>query len=172
MSNVNTGHNPVITADTGNTATLCRATTEGTHFTNRIVVTDDEFCIFTRVLFVLRLFTNGCELENMIVFTDGCATGYDGMWTYTCAGIDTHLGIYDGESTDLDVIGVSANTICFDRCTLPLLQATRASGFRGKLVLGGSIQEIRRRGPAPFHPHIQGLPSTEGKPPVILVQLP
>ena len=80
-------------------------TAKCTHFTNRIVVTDDKFGVFTCILLVLWLFTDGCELENMIILTNGRATGYHCMRTDSCACIDTYLGVYNGKSAYLDVIG-------------------------------------------------------------------
>ena len=38
---------------------------------------------------------------------------------------------------NFDVIGIYANTICFKRGTLPLLEAIKGSLFKGKIVIGG-----------------------------------
>src|SRR5210317_1182127 len=104
MRNVHAGHDPVVAADPGNTAALHGAAAKRAQLADGVVITDYQLGIFTRILLVLWLFTDGCELKNMVVFTDGCAAGQHGMRPDPGAGVYTDLGIYDCKSADLNVI--------------------------------------------------------------------
>jgi hypothetical protein len=95
MGNVYASHDPVIAADPGDTATLHGPAAKGAQLTNGIVIADDQLGVFTSIFLILWLFTDRCELKNMIVFSNRCAAGQNRVRSNPGARINPYLRVDD-----------------------------------------------------------------------------
>ena len=119
VSNVHVSHNPVIAAQHGFAAILRRAPADRTVFANRISITYHQASGFIRVLLVLWIVTDRCELINPILTTDGCRAIYNDVATNSSAGANLDISADNRVRTYNDIVrntgglgnyGASVNT--------------------------------------------------------------
>ena len=104
VRDVDTGHDPVVVADYGFTATRSGSPADRAELPDGVVFTDDEFRVCTVVLLVLRLLADRGELENSGVFSKRRTAVQDYVWSYPATRADCYPWPNDAERTDFDVI--------------------------------------------------------------------
>ena len=105
VCDVHISHDPVATAESGDTAAISSTAIDGAIFTNDVAVTNLKGCALALELLVLCITTNGIERINVIVAANGCRTVDNHMRLDHRAGTDRDLCANARPWTDGNVIG-------------------------------------------------------------------
>ena len=92
------GHDPVVVPNAGDACILAGAGVEGTELADGVAIANHQLGRLARVLLVLRLRAQRCELENLVIFTDGGVPLDHAMRTNARTGPHLHMGADDAIS--------------------------------------------------------------------------
>ena len=103
MGEMDIGHDPVVVADTRHARILRSAQIESAEFAYGIAVANFQPGRLSRIFLVLRNFSQGVELENMIIAADKGMPVNNRMRAHRGAVADDHVLADHGVGTDTDM---------------------------------------------------------------------
>src|SRR5471032_2613903 len=111
VTNVRVSHDQVVVAKGGLRTILHGATMNRDAFTDDVVITNDQACLFTFVLQVRRVFADRRKLVNTVVLADSGGTFEDHMRPNDRALANFHTRTDNRPRADLDTVGQNSRRV-------------------------------------------------------------